>query len=144
MASFYIDLWKLNSLMVKDAYSILRIQDTLDCLRGAVWFTLLDLKRRYWQVKLKEASKALTVFSVGSLRFYECEQMLFGLTNTPVTFQHLMGTCMSNLQFWWCIIYLDDIIIFVGTPKDHLKRFAQYFHGCKRLDCSYSPLNVRF
>ena len=43
---------KFNSLTVKDVYSIPRIQDTLDCFQGAVWFTLLDLKSKYWQVEL--------------------------------------------------------------------------------------------
>ena len=44
--------------MIKDAYSIPRIQDTLDCLQGAIWFTLLDLKSGYWQVEPEDASKA--------------------------------------------------------------------------------------
>ena len=59
--------------MVKDAYSIPRIQDALDCLQGTVWFTLLHLKSEYWQIKLVVASKALTSFMLGPLRFYECE-----------------------------------------------------------------------
>ena len=48
--------------------------------------------------------------------------MLFGLANTLVTFQHLMETCLGNPWFWWCIIYLDDVIAFVVTPKEHLQR----------------------
>ena len=48
--NFCIDLRKLNSLVVKDNYSIPRIQDTLDCLQGVIWFILLDLKSEYWQV----------------------------------------------------------------------------------------------
>ena len=59
--------------MVKDAYSIPRILDTLDCLQGAVWFTLLDLKSGYWQVEVKEASKTLMAFTVGSLELYKCK-----------------------------------------------------------------------
>ena len=79
MASlFCIDLRKLNSLIVKDAYSILRIQDKLECLQGAIWFTLLDLKSGYWQVELEEASKTLMAITVGPLRFYECMQIPFG------------------------------------------------------------------
>ena len=85
--------------MVKNTYSILRIQDTLDCLQGAVWFTLLDLKSRYWQVELEDTSKALMAFTVGPLRFYKCKQMPFGLMNTLVTFQCFMETCWGNLQF---------------------------------------------
>ena len=117
---FCINLRKLKSLMVKDTYSIPRIQDTLNSLQGAIWFTLLDLKSGYWQVELKEASKPLTAFMVGPLGFYECEEMLFGLTNTPVTFQHLIKTCLGNLQFWWCIIYLGDVIISEANPKGAL------------------------
>ena len=85
--------------MIKDTYSILRIQDILDCLQGAVWFTLLDLKSGYWQVELEEASKILMAFTVGPLRFYMHKQMLFGLMNTLAMFQHLMETCLGNLQF---------------------------------------------
>ena len=108
--------------MVKGAYSILRIQDTLDCLQGAVWFPFVDLKNGYWQVESEEASKAFTAFTVGPFRFYECEWMPFGLMNTFATFQYLMEMCLGNLQFWWCIIYLDDIISFAATPKEHLER----------------------
>ena len=70
---FCIDLKKLNSLIVKDAYSITRIQDTLDCLQGAVWFTLLGLKSGYWNMELKGARKALMAFTVGFFGFYECK-----------------------------------------------------------------------
>ena len=87
-----------------------------------MWFALLDLKIRYWQVELKEASMALTAFLVGPLRFYNCEQMPFGLMNALATFHCLIETCLGNLQFQLCIIYLDDIIIFAATPKEHLER----------------------
>ena len=51
---FCIDLHKLNNRTVKDGYSLPRIEDTLDCLHGAVWFSTLDLKSGYWQVELEE------------------------------------------------------------------------------------------
>ena len=70
-------------------------------------------------MQLKEASKALTAYTASPLRFYECEQMPFGLTNALAMFQHLMETYLGNLQFQWWIIYLDDIIIFAATPKEH-------------------------
>ena len=108
--------------MVKDTYSIPRIQDTLDCLQGPIWFTLLDLKSGYWQVELKEASKALITFTVGPLRFYECKQMPWWLMNAPSIFQHLMETCLGNLQFQWPIIYIYDVIILVATQKEHLQK----------------------
>ena len=54
---FYIDLLRLNNRTVKDGYSLPRIEDTLDCLHGAVWFSTLDLKSGYWQVQLEEEAK---------------------------------------------------------------------------------------
>ena len=118
---FCIDLWKLNAQMVKDAQTLPRIEDSLDSLSGAVIFTSLDLKSSYWQVELDEDSIPLTVFTVGPLSFYECFQMPFGLTIAPATFQHLMENCLEDLNLNWCIIYLDDIIVYSKTPEEHIE-----------------------
>ena len=66
--SFCTDLRKLNSRTIKDAHSLPQIEETLDCLNGAEWFTSLDLKSGYWQVEMEEYSKALTAFTVGPSR----------------------------------------------------------------------------
>ena len=84
---FCIDFRKFNNQIVKDAQSLPRIEDSLDCLDGATIFTSLDLQSSYWQVKMTEDSKPLTAFTVGPLGFYECVQMPFGLTNAPAIFQ---------------------------------------------------------
>ena len=118
---FCIDLRKLNSQTVKDAYSIPRIEDSLDSLNGSCIFTSIDLKAGYWQVELDEDSIPLTAFMVGPLGFYECVRMPFGLTNAPATFQCLMENCLGDLHLNWCIIYLDDVVIFSRTPKEHLQ-----------------------
>ena len=94
----------------------------MDCLSEAEWFTSLDLKSGYWQVEMEDSSKALTAFTVGPLGFYECEQMPFGLTNAPATSQQLMQSCLDNLHLQYCIIYLDNIIVFFKTPEEHLTR----------------------
>ena len=67
---FCIDLRKLNNQIIKDAQSLPRIEDSLDCLDGATIFTSLDLQLEYWQVEMTEASKPLTAFTVGPLGFY--------------------------------------------------------------------------
>ena len=119
---FCIDLRKLNSRTITDAYSLHQIEELLDCLNGAVIFTSLDLKAGYWQVQMDEDSIPLTAFMVGPLGFYECVRMPFGLTNAPATFQRLMESCLGDLHLKYCIIYLDDIIIFSTTPGEHLKQ----------------------
>lgn len=124
---FCIDLCKLNNRTVKDSYALPRIEETLECLSGAKWFTSLDLKSGYWQVEMSEECKEMTAFTVGPLGFYECERMPFGLCNAPATFQRLMEMCLGELHLSWCIIYLDDIIIFSKTPEEHLERLRGVF-----------------
>ena len=58
----------------------------------------------------------------GPLGFWECECIPFGLTNTPATFQRLMESCLGELHLNWCIIYLDDIIVFNRTSVEHIYR----------------------
>ena len=118
---FCIDLRKLNARMVKDAYSLPRIEDSLDSLNGSCIFTSIDLKAGYWQVEMDPQSIPLTAFTVGPLGFYECVKMPFGLTNAPAMFQRLMETCLGDLHLNWCIIYLDDVVIFSKSPEEHIE-----------------------
>ena len=78
---------------MRDAYSLPRIDKTLDCLKRAEWFSSLNLKSGYWKVEMEENSKAFTAFTVGPLGFYKCEYTPFGLRNAPATFQWLMQSC---------------------------------------------------
>ena len=82
--------------MIKDAYSLPRIEESLDFLNGACIFTSLDLKAGYWQAKMSEESILYMAFMVGPLGFYECVRMPFGLTSVLATFQHLMESCFGD------------------------------------------------
>ena len=124
---FCIDLRKLNNRTVKDAYSLPRIESILDSLGGAQIFSTLYLKAGYWQVEMAEECKAYTAFTCGPLGFYECDTMPFGATNAPATFQRLMHDCLGELNMNWCIVYLDDIIIFSDTKEEHLRRLEAVF-----------------
>ena len=118
---FCIDLRKLNNWTIKHAYLLPHIDETLDSLQGSQWFSSLDLKSGYWQVKMDEESKPLAAFTVGPLGFYECKRMPFGLTNAPATFQRLMETYLWDLNLHWHIIYLDDIVIFSKDLASHFR-----------------------
>ena len=141
---FCIDLRKLNARTIKDAYSLPRIEDALDSLNGACIFTSLDLKSGYWQVELDESSIPLTAFKVGPLGFYECVRMPLGLTNAPATFQRLMELCLGELHLEWCIIYLDDIIIFSKNPDDHLTRLEGVFERLAKAGLKLKPSKCEF
>ena len=69
---------------------------------------------------MDEVLKQYTTFTVGNLGFFKCDRMPFGLCNTPATFQQLMQNCMGELNFIYCLIYLDDLIMFLRTAKEHL------------------------
>ena len=116
----------------------------LDCLNGAEWFTSLDLKSGYCQVEMEEDCKVLTAFTVRPLGFYECEGMPFGLMNASATFQHLMQSCLGNLYLQYCVIYLDDIIVFLKTPEEHLIQFRAVFEQLKKAELKLKTSKCEF
>ena len=135
---------KLNNQTIKDAQSLPRIEDSLDCLDGATIFTSLDLQLGYWQVEMTEDSRPLTAFTVGPLGFYEYVRMPFGLTNATPTFQHLMETCLGEIHLKWCIIYLDDIIVFYKTLEEHIERLKGIFEKLAAAGFRLKPSKCKF
>lgn len=129
---FCIDFRKLNSRTVRDAYSLPRIEETIDNLSGSRYFSKLDLRSGYWQVAMSEVDKPKTAFSVGPLGFFECNRMAFGLTNAPATFQRLMERTMGELNLRECLIYLDDVIIFSRSVEEHLDRLNKVFERLEK------------
>ena len=136
---FCIDLRKLNARTVKDAYSLPRIDETLERLKGSCVFSSLDLKSGYWQVEIEEDSKQYTAFTLGPLGFFECNRMPFGATNAPATFQRLMESCLGDLNLNWCIIYLDDVVVYAPTVEEHLKRLEGVFQKLKAAGLKLKP-----
>ena len=106
----------------------------------------LDLQSGYWQVELTEASRPLTGFTVGSLWFYECVWMPFGLTNALATFKCLMETCLGEMHLKWCIIYLDDIIVFFFSkmPEEHIRRLSGVFEKLSAAALRLKPSKCEF
>ena len=118
---FCIDFRRLNSLMVKDSHPLPHICETLESLAGVAPYTTIAMNSGFWQVLMDDESKQYTAFTLGSMGLYECESMTFGLCNTPPTFQRLMLNCLGELNFMYCLIYLDDVIIFSRTEEEHLE-----------------------
>ena len=124
---FCIHFRCLNACMKKDSYPLPRIQEVLESLVGSSHFSCLDLKSGFWQIKMDEASKQYTAFTVGNLGFFECDRMPFGLCNALATFQWLMQNCIGELNFIYCLIYLDDLIVFLQTAEEHLHQLHVVF-----------------
>ena len=141
---FCIDLRRLNNQTIKDAQSLPKIEDSLDCLDGATIFTSLHLQSGYWQVEMTEASKPLTAFTWDPLGFYECVWMPFGLTNVLATFQHFMESFLGEMHLKWCIIYLDDIIVFSKTPEEHIKKLKGVFEKLSAAGVRLKPSKCEF
>ena len=141
---FCIDLRKLNQRTIKDSYSLPRIEQILDNLVGAQIFSTLDLKAGYWQVEMVEECKPYTAFTCGPLGFFECETMPFGATNAPATFQRLMENCLGELNLNWCIVYLDDIIIYSSDPASHIERLEAVFKKLQAAGLKLKPSKCSF
>ena len=118
---FCVDFRKVNAVTRKDVYPLPRIDETLDTLGGARYFTTLDLESGYWQVPLKEDDMQKTAFSTHT-GLWEFTVMPFGLCGEPALFQLLMEIMLGGLNWESCLVYLDDIIIFSRTFQEHLSR----------------------
>ena len=141
---FCIDLRKLNSKTLKDSYALSRIEQTLESLASSRIYSTLDLTSGYWQVEMAEECKPYTAFTVGPLGFYECETMPFGATNAPATFQRLMEDCLGDLNMNWCIVYLDDVIVYSQSPKEHLERLEAVFQKLSAYGLKLKPSKCTF
>ena len=93
---------------------------------------------------MEESSIPYTAFMVGPLSFYECVCMPFGLTNVPATFQQLMESCLGDYHLKYCIIYLDDIIIFSKTPEENLNRLCKIFRKLDEAGLCLKPSKCEF
>ena len=141
---FCIDFCCLNASTKKGSYPLPRIQEALECLVGAGHFSCLDLKSCFWQIKMEEASKQYTTFTIDNLGFFECDCMPFGLCNVLATFQRLMQNCLSELNFIYCLIYLNDIVIFSWMVEEHLHWLQVFFDQFRDYNLKLKPSKCSF
>ena len=100
---FCIDFRQLNAATVKDAHPLPWVDDLLETLHGACWFSTLDLKSWYWKVPICEEDKPKTAFRTSSSQLYEFNQVPFGLCNAPATFLRLMDLILTSLNWETCL-----------------------------------------
>ena len=115
-----LDFRALNNQTVKDKYPLPRQTDIFDLLQGSKYFSSLDALWGYWQVRMHEDSIEKTAVRT-PLGSYEFLVMPFGLVNAPSTFQRFMETALKPYLLKFCMVYIDDIIIFSKTAAEHLE-----------------------
>ncbi|KAJ9565618.1 hypothetical protein OSB04_001584 [Centaurea solstitialis] len=124
-----IDYQELNKVTIKNRYPLPRIDDLFDLLQGAAWFSKIDLRSGYHQLKVKEADVHKTAFRT-MYGHYEFLVIPFGLTNAPTAFMDLMNRVYRPMLDTSVIVFIDDILIYSKTKEEH----ATHLRGVLELD----------
>ena len=93
-----VDFQKLNAISIRDSFLLPRIEEALQAVQAAVWFTSFDLVQGYLQMAMEEADIPKTAFRVGSSGLFEFTRMPFGLTNARASFCRLMEMVIGDQQ----------------------------------------------
>ena len=121
---FCIDFRRINEITADEITVLPRIQDIFDSLGRKKFFTTIDLKSAYWQIKLTPRSKKKTAF-ICHRGLFQFTRMPFGIKLAPSIFQNAMSKLLRKQIGKTCFVYLDDIIIYSETFEDHVKHVKE-------------------
>ncbi len=121
---FCVDYRRLNAMSLKDSYPLPRMEECIDSLGDAKFFTTLDCNWGYWQIPIREEDRDKTTFTChsGTFRF---KKMPFGLTNAPATFQRTIDIILARFKWQSCLVYIDAIIVFSSTFEERFRHVAE-------------------
>lgn len=120
----------MNEATIGTPKTLPRKDYLMNRLKGQIWFSTLDVKSAYWQLRLTEETKPLTAFSYPPQKHYEWNVLPMGLKQAPGIFQDFMNKRLQDLESI-CLVYVDDIVIFSNKDKnDHLTKVLKVLQRC--------------
>ena len=139
-----VDFCALNAVMIQDSFPLPRIEEALQAVKAAVWFTSFDLAQGYLQMVMSEDDIHKTTFCAGSSGLYKFTHMPFGLSNAGASFCQLMETCLGDQQYLTLLFYLNDICIFNSSINEMLDRIGLVFQCLKGFNLKIKPKKSYF
>ena len=140
---FCIDYRAVNEATRRDSYPIPRMDDCIDTLGEARYFSTLDANSGYWQIPMRKKDIPITAFTSHE-GLYEFVRMPFGLKNAPATFQRALDMILSGYNWKTCLVYIDDVIIYSRTGEDHLRDVDSVLQVLKQAGVSLKFDKCRF
>jgi hypothetical protein len=145
-----IDYRYLNALTEKNKYPLPVVDELLDELSGSQYFTKLDLRSGYHQIRLVPGEEYKTAFKTHH-GHWEFKVMPFGLTNAPATFQAAMNSVFADLLRKGVLIFMDDILIYTSTLEQHKELLNKVFtilqdnkFYVKQSKCSFAQKKLQY
>lgn len=135
---YCIDYRQLNLRTVKDVFPLPLIEECLDTLVGACFFSSLDMASGYWQIRMKPEDSQKTAF-LTKYGLFEHVRMGFGLCNAPATFLRAMSLVLKNLTYKEVLAYLDDVVIIGKTFDEHICNLEKVLEQFQKFNLKLKP-----